>query len=193
MRLKIIKYIKENLSIKILRIRRSLRRSKYTRIFGKTIFQYDLWHFSLRSVTLGAGIGTFIAFTPTYGVQIPLSILAALIFKVNLPITILMCLVTNPFTIPFIYYYQAKLGMLILGSEIDIKLTAIRNLSDVVSFLIRYSIPLWFGSIITSTVFGSISYLFTFIMYRFLTEKLPHHKYHIKSKDKIFIDNLDDL
>lgn len=192
-KLKLIRYLKENIKYKILETRRFLRKSKYTRIFGRTIFHHDLWHLSLRSVSLGAGIGIFIAFTPTYGIQVLLSIMAALLFRINLPVTILMCMVTNPFTIPFVYYYQAKLGMTLLGSDIDIKLTTIRNLADVIRFLIRYSVPLWLGSLITAVAFGSISYITAFMSYKFLSEKLPHHKPHIRSRDDIFIDNLDEL
>lgn len=184
---------KDYIKLRIVKTRRFLRRSKYTKLFGKTIFQYDLWHFSLRSVTLGAGVGTFIAFTPTYGIQIPLSILAAMFFKLNLPITLLMLLFTNPFSVPIIYYYQTKLGMFLLGSDIEIKLTTIRTLADAISFLIKYSIPLWLGSMIVSTLLGSISYLSTLIMYKFLSENIPHHKPYIKKTDDIYIDDLENL
>jgi len=193
MKLKLRRFLKEKVFNRIIETRRLLRRSKYTRIFGKTIFHHDLWHLSLRSVTLAAGVGTFIAFTPTYGVQVMLSIIAALMLRINLPVTILMCMATNPVTIPFVYYYQAKIGLAVLGAEADIKLTTIRNLPDVIRFFLRYTVPLWIGSFITALVLGLISYLSTYVLYNFLSETLPHHKPHVKNRENIFIDKLDDL
>ncbi len=193
MKLRLIKYLRTKIHHRIVVTRRFLKRSKYTRIFGKTIFHHDLWHLSLRSVTLAAAVGTFIAFTPTYGVQVLLSITAALMLRINLPITILMCMLTNPVTIPFVYYYQAKLGLALLGSDSSIRLTAIRNLPDIIRFFIRYTVPLWIGSFITSSLLALISYGCSYMLYNFLSETLPHHKPHVKNVGNIFIDKLEDL
>jgi uncharacterized protein (DUF2062 family) len=97
-------------------------------------------------------IGVFIAFIP-----MPMQMLAVLglmpFFKFNVPIALSMCWLSNPFTMPFMYYMEYLTGSFILGSTIEpVEMTLdwfSENLEDIF-------IPMYFGALFYS-IFGSLS------------------------------------
>ena len=91
-----------------------LRRSFLYRVFGKGILARDLWHFDARSLAGGISVGLFIAFTPTIPFQMLLACVGALYFRVNLPIALLACWVTNPLTAVPIYMTAWRIGQFVL-------------------------------------------------------------------------------
>jgi uncharacterized protein (DUF2062 family) len=91
-----------------------LRRSFLYRVFGKNILAKDLWHLDARSLAGGLSLGLFIAFTPTIPFQMILACLGALYFRVNLPIALLACWITNPLTAVPIYMTAWRLGGFVL-------------------------------------------------------------------------------
>jgi uncharacterized protein (DUF2062 family) len=59
-----------------------------------------------KSIARGVGIGLFIALTPTVGVQSLLVTACAVPLRANLPVSLVMCWITNPITlIPFYVSY----------------------------------------------------------------------------------------
>ncbi len=90
--------------------RRQLKKTFIYRLFGKGIFAHDLWHLTRESLAGGLSLGLFIAFSPTIPFQMIMATLGALYFRVNLPIALLACWVTNPFTAGAIYYAGWKVG-----------------------------------------------------------------------------------
>jgi len=69
-----------------------------------------------KSISKGVLIGLFWAFIP-----MPLQMLAVLMVtpfvKFNVPIAISMVWLSNPLTMPFMYYVEYKTGVFLLGSE----------------------------------------------------------------------------
>ncbi len=94
--------------------RDKLRRSFLFRVFGKSILARDLWCFDTHSLAGGLSLGLFIAFTPTIPFQMILACLGALYFRVNLPIALLACWVTNPITAVPIYMTAWRIGGFVL-------------------------------------------------------------------------------
>ena len=70
---------------------------------------------SPRAIAGGLALGTFIAFTPTVGVQIILAILAATVFNMNRPAAIIPVWITNPLTVAPIYTFNYWLGTQVWG------------------------------------------------------------------------------
>ena len=107
-----------------------------------------------KMISRGAFIGIFIAMIP-----MPLQMLAVLLFtpffKYNVPIAIIMCWITNPFTMPFIYYIEYLTGGYILGQEItDVEITLEwfqNNLSNII-------FPLYVGALFYSITLASLTY-----------------------------------
>jgi len=108
-----------------------------------------------KMVSKAVFIGIFIAFIPM-PLQMLLVIAMMPFFKFNVPIAISMCWLSNPFTMPPMYYIEYLTGTFFLGSkplEVEMTLEWFRqNLDDI--FIYLYT-----GSFFYSIV-GSISAYF---------------------------------
>lgn len=93
---------------KALLARRELRH------LGKLLEDPYLLHLNRWSVAGGAALGLFVAFIPLPG-QMLIAAALAIYFRVNLVISVVMVWVTNPLTMPPIYYFCYRVGSWILG------------------------------------------------------------------------------
>ncbi len=93
----------------------TVRRVKVMGIFGESIFHPALWDLNRRSAAGGIATGLFCGLIPG-----PLQMLgagiAAILFRVNLPVALLATLYTNPITIVPIYLVAYRLGAFVLGA-----------------------------------------------------------------------------
>jgi uncharacterized protein (DUF2062 family) len=91
----------------------AVRRNRYIGVFGSLLSHHNLWHLHRRSVAGGVAVGLFSGLVPGPLQMISAAILA-IIFKVNLPVALVVTFYTNPFTIVPLYYAAYKLGRLVL-------------------------------------------------------------------------------
>lgn len=96
---------------------RTLKEHKYLSIFGEVIHSPNLWHLNKRSVSNAFSVGLFSAFIPI-PMQMVLAAALALVFRVNLPVSVALVWITNPLTMPPIFYFCYKFGAWILGQPI---------------------------------------------------------------------------
>lgn len=92
----------------------TIRDNKTLRIFGPVINNANLWHLNRRSARGAFAVGLMFAFWPV-PFQMVFAAAAAIIFRVNLPLSIVLVWITNPFTMPPIFYGAYKVGEFILG------------------------------------------------------------------------------
>jgi uncharacterized protein (DUF2062 family) len=133
---------------------------------------------SPRAIAGGFGLGTFIAFTPTVGIQLILTLLVATMFNMNRPAASIPVWITNPVTVAPIYTFNYWLGLKLWAgpplSEVaelfkDIGHTMARlefwNIRD--QFLAVFKmgseilVPLLIGSLAIGAVCGILVYFFT--------------------------------
>lgn len=81
---------------------------------GKYLHDPNLWHLNRRSSAGGTAIGLFVAFVPL-PIQMILAVVLAILFRVNLPLSITVAWINNPFTIPPMFYFAYKVGAILLG------------------------------------------------------------------------------
>ena len=85
----------------------------YLRMFGARVTDPLLWSLNRHSITAAFGAGLAIAFVPlpvhTIG-----AVLAALYWRLNLPVVLVSTWVVNPFTVVPFYYGAYRLGALLL-------------------------------------------------------------------------------
>ncbi len=86
-----------------------IRKDKSFGIFGEFIHDKNLWHMNKRSVAGACAIGLFTAFIPIPS-QMLLAAGLAIIFRYNLPISVALVWVTNPITMPPLFFIAYKLG-----------------------------------------------------------------------------------
>jgi len=94
----------------------TIRNHKHLKIFGTLLHSPNLFHLNRRSVAGAFANGLFNAFVPV-PFQMVLAAAGAIIFKVNLPLSIALVWITNPLTMPPIFYGSYKVGTWLMGTE----------------------------------------------------------------------------
>lgn len=92
-----------------------IREHKHLQFFGKLLHDPNLWHLNRRSVAGAFSVGLFMAFIPL-PFQMFFAAAAAIPLRVNLPIAAGLVWITNPLTMPPVFYSSYKIGCWILGS-----------------------------------------------------------------------------
>lgn len=96
---------------------KALKNNKYLKVFGKHILAPNLWHLNKRSVSGSFSVGLFFAFIPV-PFQMVLAAGGALFFKVNFPISVALVWITNPLTMPAMFYFAYLTGTWVLGTPV---------------------------------------------------------------------------
>ncbi|HWH49747.1 MAG TPA: DUF2062 domain-containing protein [Burkholderiales bacterium] len=94
----------------------SIRENRYIRFFGTALHHPNLWHLNRKSVAGGTAVGLFCGLVPG-PLQMLSAALFAILFRVNLPVAVILTWYTNPFTIVPLYYIAYKLGMFVTGGN----------------------------------------------------------------------------
>jgi hypothetical protein len=84
---------------------RRIREHRHLQFFGDRLHDPNLWHLNRRSVAGAMGVGVFVALLPTLG-QMAVAAAAAIWLRVNLPLAVAMVWITNPLTMPPIFFFQ---------------------------------------------------------------------------------------
>ena len=88
----------------------------YLRVFGQRVTDPHLWSLNRHSITTAFGAGLAIAFIPL-PVHTLTAVLAALYWRLNLPVVLASTWVVNPFTVVPFYYGAYRLGTLVLHNH----------------------------------------------------------------------------
>lgn len=94
-----------------------LRDHRHLQRFGPLLHDPNLWHLNRRSVSGAVFIGLFIAFVPVPA-QMLLAAALAILARKNLPISVSLVWVTNPVTMPPIFFFAYKLGSRVLDTPV---------------------------------------------------------------------------
>lgn len=81
---------------------------------GDLLHNPNLFHLNRHSVSVAFFVGIFIAIALPIPGQMAVAAIAALYFRCNLPISVALVWVTNPLTIPFVFYFAYRFGCLVL-------------------------------------------------------------------------------
>ncbi|MGB5736759.1 MAG: DUF2062 domain-containing protein [Thiohalocapsa sp.] len=96
---------------------REILDSKYLRVFGTLLQDPNLWHLNRRSASGAFAVGLFVMYLPPLG-QMFLAAAAAIKLRVNLPIAVSLVWVSNPLTIPPMFYLAYAIGAGLLGRPV---------------------------------------------------------------------------
>jgi uncharacterized protein len=96
--------------------RRALDRQGHLRLFGTLLQDPNLWHLNRRSASGAFAVGLFVMYLPPLG-QMLIAAAGAIVFRVNLPISVALVWISNPLTIPPMYYFSYRIGSWVLGQE----------------------------------------------------------------------------
>ncbi len=85
----------------------------YLRLFGERLMDTRLWSMNRHSITAAFGIGVGISFIPL-PVHMLLAALAAVIWRLNLPVAVASVYLINPFTMVPVYFAAYRVGAALL-------------------------------------------------------------------------------
>ncbi len=80
-----------------------IKRQKALKIFGNVLYNPNLWCLNRRSAAGAFAVGLFMAFVPLPS-QMIMSAGVAIMCGVNLPISVALVWISNPITMPFLFY-----------------------------------------------------------------------------------------
>jgi uncharacterized protein len=86
-------------------------------IVNRWLYRSNLWHVNRRSASGAFAVGLFMAFIPL-PCQMALAAAGAILFQVNLPLSVALVWLTNPLTMPPIFYVTYCLGCWIIQPEL---------------------------------------------------------------------------
>ncbi|MET0292412.1 MAG: DUF2062 domain-containing protein [Steroidobacteraceae bacterium] len=144
-----------------------LRNRWIFRAFGERLTDSRLWSLGRRSITVGFGTGLAIAFIPL-PVHIPVALLAAIVWRLNVPVIFATVMLVNPVTAVPVYYLAYRVGSLLMGAE-----PHGFTFHPSWEWLQHGLGPLWkpflLGCVSCSLVFGYSGYLALELLWRWIT------------------------
>ena len=142
----------------------------------------NLLHLNRHSVSLAVFIGIFCAFVPI-PIQTLMVIAMCFWLGANLPLAMVIIWMSNPLTIPPMFYLTYKLGSYILGTTLgDFSVTLSWEwFSQLGSEIL---LPLFVGSVLAGTVLASIGYFFVLFLWRWKVIKDWEQRKNIRQAKK---------
>ncbi|MDQ7016591.1 MAG: DUF2062 domain-containing protein, partial [Gammaproteobacteria bacterium] len=96
-----------------------VRKHKNLQCLGTLLHDPNLWHINRRSIANAFGVGLFMAWMPV-PFQMLFAAIAAVPCRANLPISISLVWLTNPITMPALFYFAYVVGAALLGYDAQI-------------------------------------------------------------------------
>lgn len=134
----------------------TIRDHRHLRFMGTLLHDRNLWHLNRHSVAGAFFVGLFVAFIPI-PFQMVLAALFAVALQVHLPISVGLVWVTNPLTMPPIFYFAYRLGCWVTSQPVGdfhVELSIdwlMTGLADVWQ-------PLLVGSSVLAVISGMLGY-----------------------------------
>ena len=91
-----------------------VKEHKHLQVFGDVLHEPNLWHINRRSMAGGFAVGLFFAWVPVPS-QMLMAAAAAIVFRTNMALSVGLVWITNPLTIPPMFYFAYLVGTWVIG------------------------------------------------------------------------------
>ncbi len=166
--------------------KRSFQKGKLDAFLDKYKLPKSYFGINRRSVTRAVAVGLFWGFIP-----MPMQMLAVIattpLMRFNVPIAISMVWLSNPLTMPPMYYIEYLTGNFILGQEgignIELTMEWFKsNLGDI--FLPLYTGTAFYSIVVTGIIYLIMNRLWVHSVHSEKEEKIMHRKQREENKHK---------
>lgn len=143
----------------------TVRGHKHLQCLGKLLEKGCLWRLNRHSVALACLTGLFVAFIPV-PFQMLLAAVMAIGMHANLPISVALVWVTNPLTMPPLFYGAYKVGAWILG----VPATMAADFHASAEWLLHSLATIWkpflLGCLVSGLAVGIAGYIGSHLLWR---------------------------
>jgi len=147
----------------------TIKENKSLRFLGSLIHDANLWHLNRHSVARAVAIGLFWAVIPM-PMQMLAAALVAVPLRANLPLSIGLVWLTNPITMPPVFYSTYKFGAWMLGTP-TVHLPDKITLSWIFEVTTTHWQPLYLGSLVAGIILATLGYSITMLYWRWWVSK----------------------
>lgn len=153
-----------------------IRTHKHLQCLSGFLHHKYLWHLNRHSVAIAFAVGLFFAFVPV-PFQMILAAVGAVALHGNLPISVALVWLTNPLTMPPIFYTAYLLGAKILGTSATDTSFSEFSWDWLISGLSTIWQPFLLGCFIMGTAAAVLGYTGIHIIWRLLVLHRWRHRH----------------
>lgn len=113
-------------------------------------------------IALGMAVGVFVSITPIIPLQTIVAIGVAFLVRGSKSAAALGTWLSNPLTIPVVYYANYKLGCVLLGYQKTLDRIAFDSFSQLMELGLEVTWAMIVGGVVIGAVFGTAAYFLTF-------------------------------
>lgn len=161
----------------------SLQQNRWLRYLGPQLTHPRLWHLNRHSVAGGFAAGLFCGLVPG-PFQMFCAALAAIVFRVNLPLAMLTTLYTNPFTLVPLYLLAFEIGSRFeppahgFVAPPEFSLAEIGQWGEAMAaWVLGLGKPLGIGLIILATLLAVVGYCLARLAWRIYLVRAWRHRH----------------
>ena len=148
---------------------KTIKEHKHLKVFGALLHNQNLWHLNRRSFAGAIAAGLFIAFIPL-PTQMLIAAATAMVLHVNLPVSVATVWVSNPITMPPIFYAAYSVGATLMEIPVDAQEFTF-SLTAILDSLGASWKPFLLGCFILGSASAAVGYALARIIWRLLVIK----------------------
>jgi uncharacterized protein (DUF2062 family) len=112
-------------------------------------------------IALGMAIGIFVSITPIIPLQTVVAVVLAFLVRGSKSAAVLGTWLSNPLTIPVVYFANYKLGCLLLGYQKTLDSIAFDSFSQLMEMGLEVTWAMIVGGVVIGAILGMVAYFIT--------------------------------
>jgi uncharacterized protein (DUF2062 family) len=130
--------------------------------FGQMLVRIRQLEGNPHALALGMAVGIFVSITPIIPLQTIVAIALAFLVRGSKSAAVLGTWLSNPLTIPVVYYANYKLGCMLLGYQNTLDSIAFDSFSQLMGLGLEVTWAMIVGGVVIGAILGVAAYFITF-------------------------------
>lgn len=153
---------------------RRLKTNSLLRWFSRHFLNKRVWKPNQHTFAGGMAVGCFVTLQLIPG-QMPLAVILAAAFRVNIPIALVVCWLSNPATFVPIGMLEKEIGEWLLSFVGDPSVTWLASLDNQsIARGLAYARFMYTGGLVTGAILAPVSYVVTYALWALVARFSPH-------------------